>query len=46
MDPEVNQGMVMETTQVNMKMKTATTLPNQASHHLKPQGEFIQPLYS
>jgi hypothetical protein len=34
MDPEVNQGMVVETTQVEMKMKTVTTLPNQASHLL------------
>jgi hypothetical protein len=35
MDPEVNQAMVMETTQPEMKMKkTNLTLPSEASHLL------------
>jgi hypothetical protein len=34
MDPEVNQGMVMETTQPKMKMKIVMILPIQASHLL------------
>jgi hypothetical protein len=34
MDPEVNQAMVMETTQLKMKMKNVMTLPSQASHLL------------
>jgi hypothetical protein len=34
MDPEVNQAMVMETTQTEMKMKNSMKLPSQASHLL------------
>jgi hypothetical protein len=34
MDLEVNQAMVMETTQPKMKMKNVMALPNQASHLL------------
>jgi hypothetical protein len=34
MDLEVNQAMVMETTQPKMKMKNAMKLPSQASHLL------------
>jgi hypothetical protein len=46
MDPEVNQGMVMETTQVEMKRKTVMTLPNQASHLLIiPLPSFIMHVY-
>jgi hypothetical protein len=46
MDPEVNQGMVMETTKVNMKMKTAMTLPNQASHRLNHTNYLAFKLHS
>jgi hypothetical protein len=34
MGPKVNQAMVMETTQPEMKMKNAMKLPSQASHLL------------
>jgi hypothetical protein len=34
MDPEVNQEMEMETTQLKRKMKNIVTLPSQASHLL------------
>jgi hypothetical protein len=46
MDPEVNHGMVRETTQVEMKMKTVTTLPNQASHLLNHTNYLVFKLHS
>jgi hypothetical protein len=46
MDPEVNQAMVMETTQPEMKMKKPMTLPSQASHLLIiPLPSFIMHVY-
>jgi hypothetical protein len=36
MDPEVNQAMVMDTTQPKMKMNNAMNLPSQANHLLNP----------
>jgi hypothetical protein len=41
MDPEVNQEMVMETTQDEMKMKTIMTWPNQASHLLNHSKTYL-----
>jgi hypothetical protein len=46
MDPEVNQGMVMETTQVELKMETVTTLPNQASHLLNHTNYLVFKLHT
>jgi hypothetical protein len=46
MDPEVNQAMVMETTQPEIKMKNAMKLPSQASHLLIiPLPSFIMHVY-
>jgi hypothetical protein len=46
MDPKVNQAMVMETTQPEMKMKNAMKLPSQASHLLIiPLPSFIMHVY-
>jgi hypothetical protein len=46
MDPEVNQAMVIETTQPEMKMKNPMTLPSQASHlFIIPLPSFIMHVY-